>query len=72
MSKGNTGALLACIADDKERALRKAAPDLLAACEAARILVENRRMDTGDRFPALRRLNEQLNAAIAKAEGRTP
>ena len=45
-----------------------AAPDLLAACKAALSLVESLPYDPTDRQTL--RINDQIEAAIAKAEGR--
>jgi len=54
--------------DKPDAALIAAAPDLLAACKAALSLVESLPYDPTDRQTL--RINDQIEAAIAKAEGR--
>lgn len=53
---------------EPDAALIAAAPDLLAACKAALSLVESLPYDPTDRQTL--RINDQIEAAIAKAEGR--
>ena len=53
---------------EPDAALIAAAPDLLAACKAALSLVELLTYDPTDRQTL--RINDQIEAAIAKAEGR--
>jgi hypothetical protein len=68
------GTLLACIADDRERAMYKAAPDLLAALKDAEGWLNDSDIayvishDKGEQS-AYCRMMVAIHAALAKAEG---
>ncbi len=57
------GALLACIADDRQRAMYQAAPDMMALLEESLMYVEE-----CEQFhkPACRTLSKRIKAVLAK------